>query len=58
MMKTLHRGHRHLPWLASTPRVVRRSNALMNYAYGEDFRYDEATLVRFVNQSSSSRFSG
>ena len=25
-------------------RVVRRSNALMNYAYGEDFRYDEATL--------------
>ena len=25
-------------------RVVRRSNSLMNYAYGEDFRYDEATL--------------
>ena len=26
-------------------RVVRRSNALMNYAYGENFRYDEATLM-------------
>lgn len=26
-------------------RVVRRSNALLDYAYGEDFRYDEATLV-------------
>ncbi len=27
-------------------RVVRRSNALMGYRYGRDFRYDEATLVR------------
>ena len=26
-------------------RVVHRSNALMNYAYGEDFRYDEAMLA-------------
>jgi len=26
-------------------RVVRRSNALMNYAYGEDFRYDEAVVA-------------
>ena len=26
-------------------RVVRRSNALMNYAYGHDFRYDEAMLM-------------
>ena len=26
-------------------RVVRRSNALMNYAYGQDFRYDEAILT-------------
>ena len=26
-------------------RVVRRSNALMNYAYGHDFRYDEAVLM-------------
>jgi short subunit dehydrogenase-like uncharacterized protein len=25
-------------------RVVRRSNALQGYAYGEDFRYDEATI--------------
>ncbi|MEH6558439.1 MAG: saccharopine dehydrogenase NADP-binding domain-containing protein [Oceanicoccus sp.] len=29
---------------AINTRVVRRSNALMNQAYGEDFRYDEATL--------------
>jgi len=26
-------------------RVVRRSNALMNYAWGRDFRYDEGTLM-------------
>lgn len=26
-------------------RVVRRSNALLNYEYGESFRYDEASLV-------------
>lgn len=26
-------------------RVVRRSNALLDYAYGKAFRYDEATLV-------------
>ena len=26
-------------------RVVRRSNSLMNYAYGHDFRYDEAMLM-------------
>ena len=26
-------------------RVVRRSNALMNYAYGQDFRYSEAMLM-------------
>jgi short subunit dehydrogenase-like uncharacterized protein len=26
-------------------RVVHRSNALLNYAYGQDFRYDEAMLV-------------
>ncbi len=25
-------------------KVVRRSNALSNYSYGKDFRYDEATL--------------
>jgi short subunit dehydrogenase-like uncharacterized protein len=29
---------------AINTRVVRRSNALMNNTYGEDFRYDEATL--------------
>ena len=27
-------------------RVVRRTNALMGYPYGRDFRYDEGTLVR------------
>ncbi len=27
-------------------RVVRRSNALMGYCYGKDFRYDEAMLTR------------
>lgn len=26
-------------------RVVRRTNALLNYAYGRDFRYDEAVLA-------------
>ncbi|MFK7913055.1 MAG: trans-acting enoyl reductase family protein [Pseudomonadales bacterium] len=26
-------------------RVVRRSNALMNYRYGRDFRYDEASIM-------------
>ena len=26
-------------------RVVRRSNALLEFAYGQDFRYDEATLA-------------
>lgn len=26
-------------------RVVRRSNALLNYRYGHEFRYDEATLM-------------
>jgi len=26
-------------------RIVHRSNALLNYAYGEDFRYDEAMLA-------------
>jgi short subunit dehydrogenase-like uncharacterized protein len=26
-------------------RVVRRSNALLNYAWGRDFRYDEGTLM-------------
>ena len=26
-------------------RVVRRSNALLDFAYGEDFRYDEAVLL-------------
>ncbi len=30
---------------AINTRVVRRSNALMGNAYGEDFRYDEATLA-------------
>jgi len=36
-----------LPFImaAINTRVVRRSNALMNNAYGEDFRYDEATLA-------------
>jgi short subunit dehydrogenase-like uncharacterized protein len=27
-------------------KVVRRSNALMNYAYGKDFRYDEAMMFK------------
>ncbi len=27
-------------------RVVRRSHALMGYPYGDDFRYNEATLIR------------
>lgn len=30
---------------AINTRVVRRSNALLNYAYGKDFRYDEAMLM-------------
>ncbi|MEP5766432.1 MAG: saccharopine dehydrogenase NADP-binding domain-containing protein [Halieaceae bacterium] len=30
---------------AINTRVVRRSNALMDYAWGEDFNYDEATLA-------------
>ena len=30
---------------AMNTRVVRRSNALLKYAYGKDFRYDEATLT-------------
>jgi short subunit dehydrogenase-like uncharacterized protein len=30
---------------AINTRVVRRSNALMGYPYGEDFRYDEAMLA-------------
>jgi len=30
---------------AINTRVVHRSNALMNYAYGEEFRYDEAMLA-------------
>ena len=29
---------------AVNTKVVRRSNALMDYAYGQDFRYDEAVL--------------
>ena len=28
-------------------KVVRRSNALMGYPYGEDFRYDEGTIMPF-----------
>jgi short subunit dehydrogenase-like uncharacterized protein len=28
-------------------KVVRRSNAVMGYPYGEDFRYDEGTLMPF-----------
>ena len=32
--------------MASTnTKVVHRSNALLSYAYGEDFRYDEAMLT-------------
>ncbi len=36
-----------LPFMmaAINTRVVRRSNALMNFAYGEDFNYDEAVLA-------------
>jgi len=30
---------------AINTRVVRRSNALLDYSYGEDFNYDEATLA-------------
>lgn len=30
---------------AINTRVVRRSNALMNFAYGKDFKYDEAMLA-------------
>jgi short subunit dehydrogenase-like uncharacterized protein len=30
---------------AINTRVVHRSNALMNYAYGRDFKYDEATMT-------------
>ena len=30
---------------AINTRVVRRSNALLDHAYGEDFRYDEATVA-------------
>lgn len=32
---------------AINTKVVRRSNALMGYPYGEDFRYDEGTLMPF-----------
>jgi short subunit dehydrogenase-like uncharacterized protein len=36
-----------LPFImaAINTRVVRRSNALMNFAYGKDFQYDEAMLA-------------
>src|SRR5690606_11579792 len=32
---------------AINSRVVRRSNALLDYAYGRDFRYDEGLLMPF-----------
>ena len=32
------------PMAAVNTRVVRRGHALMDYAYGKDFRYDEASL--------------
>jgi short subunit dehydrogenase-like uncharacterized protein len=40
-------GHWAAPWLmaAINARVVRRSNALLDFAYGRDFRYDEAIDV-------------
>lgn len=41
----LHRWTLPFVMAAINTRVVRRSNALMDYAYGEDFNYDEATLA-------------
>jgi short subunit dehydrogenase-like uncharacterized protein len=40
-------GRWTLPFVmaAINTRVVRRSNALLGYAYGDDFNYDEATLA-------------
>jgi short subunit dehydrogenase-like uncharacterized protein len=37
----------HAPFIMAgiNTRVVHRSNALLNYAYGKDFRYDEAMLT-------------
>jgi short subunit dehydrogenase-like uncharacterized protein len=32
---------------AINTKVVRRSNALLDFAYGTDFRYDEATLIPY-----------
>lgn len=32
---------------AINTKVVRRSNALLDFAYGADFRYDEATLIPY-----------
>ena len=36
-----------MPWFMSpmNTKIVRRSNALLGYPYGEDFRYEEAILV-------------
>ena len=33
-------------------KIVRRSNALLGYPYGEDFRYEEATLVGSLDVST------
>ena len=40
-------GWGRLSWAPSTPRVVRRSNALAGYPYGRDFRYREGMLMPF-----------
>lgn len=42
---------------AINTRVVRRSNALLNFAWGEDFRYDEAILAPPGKSASSAKLS-
>ena len=43
---------------AINTRVVRRSNALMNFAYGEQFRYDEAMLAPAKQGMVTSKLAG
>ncbi len=43
---------------AINTRVVRRSNALMDYAYGEDFSYEEAMLAPARQGAISAKLSG
>lgn len=46
------------PMAAVNTRVVRRSNALMDFAYGQDFRYDEASLSDSSVKAHMAAFAG